>query len=237
MGTTTGAPVPLGARAPGDLRSRSAGPDRVVSVSLVGSTGSIGSQALEVIEACPSRFEVAALGANPSVELLAEQARRFRPAVVAIADRSLAGALARALPPGIEVVTGHRGAGVDRHRGRRRGQRHRGLCRPGRDHGRPGGGPAAGPGQQGVDHRRCPGGAACPSHPRGRDHPGRLRALRRAPMPPGRTPHGRGSPVAHRLGRALPGMDRRTAGLGRGGRRPPIPPGRWARRSRWTPPP
>jgi 1-deoxy-D-xylulose-5-phosphate reductoisomerase len=110
MATTTGEPVPLGATAPG--RSADAGtpdPDRVISVSLVGSTGSIGSQALDVVEACPERFEVAALGASTSVDLLADQARRFRPAVVAIADRSLAGALARALPPGIEVVTGTEG--------------------------------------------------------------------------------------------------------------------------------
>jgi 1-deoxy-D-xylulose-5-phosphate reductoisomerase len=110
MATTTGKPVPFGATVPG--RSADAGSpdaDRVVSVSLVGSTGSIGSQALDVVEACPERFEVEALGASTSVDLLAEQARRFRPAVVAIADRSLAGALARTLPPGIEVVTGTEG--------------------------------------------------------------------------------------------------------------------------------
>ncbi len=76
------------------------------SVSLIGSTGSIGTQAIEVIEACPDRFEVVALGAQRSVELLATQARRLRPEVVAIGDPSLASELSRSLPPGVEVVCG-----------------------------------------------------------------------------------------------------------------------------------
>ena len=47
-----------------------------VTVSLVGSTGSIGTQALEVVEASGDRFRVVALGAFRSVEALAAQARR-----------------------------------------------------------------------------------------------------------------------------------------------------------------
>jgi 1-deoxy-D-xylulose-5-phosphate reductoisomerase len=80
-----------------------------VTVSLVGSTGSIGTQAVDVIEACPDRFRVVALGAYRSVDVLADQARRLRPRVVAIGDQSLAGTLARSLPPGIEVVAGNEG--------------------------------------------------------------------------------------------------------------------------------
>jgi 1-deoxy-D-xylulose-5-phosphate reductoisomerase len=80
-----------------------------VTVSLVGSTGSIGTQSVDVIEGCPDRFDVVALGTHRSVELLAAQARRLRPEVVAIGDPSLATELSRNLPPGIEVVAGPAG--------------------------------------------------------------------------------------------------------------------------------
>jgi len=66
-----------------------------VSVSLVGSTGSIGTQAVEVIEECPDAFEVVALGASRSVDTLVSQAQRLSPRVVAIADPALAPELAR----------------------------------------------------------------------------------------------------------------------------------------------
>ncbi|MDQ6825306.1 MAG: 1-deoxy-D-xylulose-5-phosphate reductoisomerase, partial [Candidatus Eremiobacteraeota bacterium] len=51
-------------------------------VAILGSTGSVGRQALEVIAAEPDLFRVCALAANKSVELLAEQANRFRPAIL-----------------------------------------------------------------------------------------------------------------------------------------------------------
>jgi 1-deoxy-D-xylulose-5-phosphate reductoisomerase len=76
------------------------------SVSIAGSTGSIGVQALEVIEAEGDRFSVAALGAGSSVELLAGQAQRWRPAVVAIADDSKAADLKELVPASTEVVAG-----------------------------------------------------------------------------------------------------------------------------------
>ena len=76
------------------------------SVSILGSTGSIGTQALSVIEAEPERFEVVALGAGSSVAQLVEQAQRWRPRVVAIADDSRAAELAALVPPGTEVVGG-----------------------------------------------------------------------------------------------------------------------------------
>jgi 1-deoxy-D-xylulose-5-phosphate reductoisomerase len=75
------------------------------SVSIAGSTGSIGTQTLEVIAAEPERFTVAALGAGSSIDLLVEQATAVRPRVVAIADDSLAGELERRLPD-VEVVAG-----------------------------------------------------------------------------------------------------------------------------------
>ncbi len=80
-----------------------------VTVSIVGSTGSIGTQAVEVVEASPGRFDVVALGAHRSVALLADQARRLRPEVVAIGDPALATELERLVPPGVEVVAGAAG--------------------------------------------------------------------------------------------------------------------------------
>jgi 1-deoxy-D-xylulose-5-phosphate reductoisomerase len=77
-----------------------------VTVSLVGSTGSIGRQAIDVVDAQPDRFDVVALAAMRSVELLAEQARRLRPQVVAVGDPALAPDLAQALPRGTELVAG-----------------------------------------------------------------------------------------------------------------------------------
>ncbi|MGO8876425.1 MAG: 1-deoxy-D-xylulose-5-phosphate reductoisomerase [Acidimicrobiales bacterium] len=75
-------------------------------IVIAGSTGSIGTQTLDVIAAAPDRFEVAALGSGSSVVALAEQARRWHPPVVAIADASLAGDLEALLPAGTEVRAG-----------------------------------------------------------------------------------------------------------------------------------
>jgi 1-deoxy-D-xylulose-5-phosphate reductoisomerase len=78
----------------------------VRTVSLVGSTGSIGTQAVDVVEADPGSYRVVAIGAARSVELLAEQAGRLRPDVVALADPTRAAELAARLPPGTELLTG-----------------------------------------------------------------------------------------------------------------------------------
>jgi 1-deoxy-D-xylulose-5-phosphate reductoisomerase len=75
-------------------------------VALIGSTGSVGTQAIDVVRADPGRFAVHALGAFGSVELLAAQAAELRPEVVALADASKATDLARALPKGVELLSG-----------------------------------------------------------------------------------------------------------------------------------
>jgi 1-deoxy-D-xylulose-5-phosphate reductoisomerase len=59
---------------------------RKKQIAILGSTGSIGTQALEVIAEHPDRFEARILTANTRWQLLAEQARRFLPAAVVIAD-------------------------------------------------------------------------------------------------------------------------------------------------------
>jgi len=80
-----------------------------VKVSLVGSTGSIGTQAVEVLSTEPERFDVTGLASGSSVDALAAQARLLRPEVVAIGDPGLAGALAAAVPAGTEVLAGPEG--------------------------------------------------------------------------------------------------------------------------------
>ena len=57
-------------------------------ITLLGSTGSIGTQALDVVRQHPDRFGVYALVANNSVERLAEQVREFRPQVAVIANEA-----------------------------------------------------------------------------------------------------------------------------------------------------
>ena len=56
------------------------------NIAILGSTGSIGTQALEVIGKHPDRFTVEVLTANNNTQLLVEQARQFRPNVVVIAN-------------------------------------------------------------------------------------------------------------------------------------------------------
>ena len=77
-------------------------------IAILGSTGSIGTQALEVIGQHPDRFEVYCLTANNRVELLAEQARRFSPAAVVIANEAHRGELCSLLAdrPDIKVYAG-----------------------------------------------------------------------------------------------------------------------------------
>lgn len=78
----------------------------VKSVCIAGSTGSIGTQALEVIAASGGRLRVDALCASSSVELLARQATAVRPRVVAIADPQHAAQLEALVPRGTEVAAG-----------------------------------------------------------------------------------------------------------------------------------
>ena len=56
------------------------------NIAILGSTGSIGTQALKVIEKNPDRFTVEVLTANNNTQLLIAQARQFRPNVVVIAN-------------------------------------------------------------------------------------------------------------------------------------------------------
>ena len=76
------------------------------TVAIVGSTGSIGTQALDVVAAEGDRYEVVALAAASSVDALAKQAHAVRPKVVAIGDEALGRELEKKVPPGTEVLAG-----------------------------------------------------------------------------------------------------------------------------------
>src|SRR5215213_3782833 len=71
----------------------SADPERRLRVAVLGSTGSIGRQAVDVLERLPDRFRVIALAGGRSREVLEEQAGRVRPEIVATSDASVAGTL------------------------------------------------------------------------------------------------------------------------------------------------
>jgi len=90
-------------------------------IAILGSTGSIGVQTLDVVRAFPGRFQVVALAARSNVTLLAEQVREFTPELVACTDetpqtfqqldallpqalRGVAGLTAAATHPDIELV-------------------------------------------------------------------------------------------------------------------------------------
>lgn len=70
---------------------------RKKQIAILGSTGSIGTQALQVVAEHPDLYEVYALTANNQVELLARQARQFMPEVVVIANEAKYTALKEAL--------------------------------------------------------------------------------------------------------------------------------------------
>ena len=80
-------------------------------LSILGSTGSIGVQALDVVSRSPGRFAVVGLAAGRNVERLVEQVRAFRPLLVSVQDAAAAAELrARLGPEAPEVVHGEAGA-------------------------------------------------------------------------------------------------------------------------------
>ncbi|MBM3289037.1 MAG: 1-deoxy-D-xylulose-5-phosphate reductoisomerase [Candidatus Hydrogenedentes bacterium] len=77
-------------------------------VTILGSTGSIGTSALDVVRHYPDRLEVVGLAAHSNVDLLADQVREFRPRHVAVADRGAARRLAGLLPD-VAIAAGPEG--------------------------------------------------------------------------------------------------------------------------------
>lgn len=81
----------------GAIHQSRGGHRMVKQLCILGSTGSIGTQTLEVVRNFPDRYSVYAICAHRSIEKLIEQAREFHPEVVCIADESLLAPLREAL--------------------------------------------------------------------------------------------------------------------------------------------
>jgi len=78
-------------------------------IAIFGSTGSIGTQALDVIEANPDKFSAAVLTAHTNDEILIKQALRYKPAAVVIGDEAKYNTVKEALAPaGIQVSAGEK---------------------------------------------------------------------------------------------------------------------------------
>lgn len=73
------------------------------NISILGSTGSIGTNALTIVERFPDRFSVVALAAKSRIDLLARQIEQYRPDVAVVYTESLAKELKQRLPAGIPV--------------------------------------------------------------------------------------------------------------------------------------
>ncbi|WP_172252865.1 1-deoxy-D-xylulose-5-phosphate reductoisomerase [Saccharibacillus deserti] len=78
-------------------------------IALLGSTGSIGTQTLQVVSEHPERFEVEALAAGGNIELLLEQIHLFKPSKVSVATREAAEKLKGQVPGGTSVYFGEEG--------------------------------------------------------------------------------------------------------------------------------
>ncbi len=76
------------------------------SLLVLGSTGSIGTQTLDVVRASPGRFRIEGLAAGTSWKVLLTQAREFAPRWIAVADPDAAAELQRAVPASTRVLGG-----------------------------------------------------------------------------------------------------------------------------------
>jgi 1-deoxy-D-xylulose-5-phosphate reductoisomerase len=79
------------------------------TVSLLGSSGSIGTQALDVIRLEPDRFTVHALAVHRSVDVLVAQANEFHPDLVVVGEASQVDGVRAGVPAGTEVLVGPEG--------------------------------------------------------------------------------------------------------------------------------
>lgn len=75
-------------------------------IAILGSTGSIGTQTLDIVAAHREEFEVVALCAHSNIQLLKKQIAQFAPAFVGVTDRERAAELERDLPKGAELAGG-----------------------------------------------------------------------------------------------------------------------------------
>ena len=80
-------------------------------ISILGSTGSIGVNTLDVIDRNPGKFEVWGLAAGRNIEVLAQQTKKFKPKMISLHDVSRLGELRALLgDQKVDIVTGEAGA-------------------------------------------------------------------------------------------------------------------------------
>jgi len=80
------------------------------TISILGSTGSIGKSTLAVVDAFPDDLRVTALSAGSNVDLLAEQVMRYRPSLVSVRSEADAQRLRAMVGDGVEIIPGIEGA-------------------------------------------------------------------------------------------------------------------------------
>lgn len=78
-------------------------------IALLGSTGSVGTQTLDIVRNNPERFKVVALAAGSNSELLISQAKEFKPSLVSVATKELADEVKLHVSPGTIVLYGEDG--------------------------------------------------------------------------------------------------------------------------------
>ncbi|MYA95791.1 MAG: 1-deoxy-D-xylulose-5-phosphate reductoisomerase [Nitrospinae bacterium] len=78
-------------------------------IAILGSTGSIGVNALDVVAQFPEKIDVVALAAGKNWKRLVEQAKQFRPKIVSVAEEADAARIQDALPPETRVLSGEEG--------------------------------------------------------------------------------------------------------------------------------
>ena len=78
-------------------------------ISILGSTGSVGRSTLAVVDAFPEQLRVVGLSAGSNIDLLVEQAERYRPELVSVRNADDAAALRKRVA-GVEILHGDEGA-------------------------------------------------------------------------------------------------------------------------------
>ena len=78
-------------------------------ISILGSTGSIGTQTLNVVDQHPELFTVKVLSANGSIELIEKQMEKYNPEAVCLIDETKADALKKKLNGNVHVLSGYKG--------------------------------------------------------------------------------------------------------------------------------
>ncbi|GIP27345.1 1-deoxy-D-xylulose 5-phosphate reductoisomerase 2 [Paenibacillus sp. J23TS9] len=78
-------------------------------ISVLGSTGSVGTQTLDVVAKHSDHFQIEGLAAGTNTSLLLEQVRKFRPRKISVANRELAEQIKTEIPVGTEVFYGEQG--------------------------------------------------------------------------------------------------------------------------------